>query len=78
MELPFLKPKKMASIILMSKKSADKPAEPISEEGESSAELMQASERLIKAVIDKDTKAVASALSEAFMSMEKAEESQDK
>lgn len=73
MELPFLKPKKVASVIIMSKKKADSPAEPVSEEGEETAELLKASEDILKAIVNKDAKALAQAFNNAYMALEKEE-----
>lgn len=62
--LPFLQPKKLASIIIA--KHTEKGAEPMHEEGEPAPHLMSAAEELIRAVHDKDAAAVAKALSTAM------------
>lgn len=55
--LPFLKPKQMASTIIMNNDKTE------NKESEQPSELMAISEQLIKAIHDKDASAVASALS---------------
>lgn len=62
--LPFLQPKKQASVI-MAKRVGDK-TEPMHEEGEHDPGLMSAAEDLISAVHSKDAKAVAGALKAAW------------
>jgi hypothetical protein len=59
--LPFLQPKKLASII-MAKHKPEGGVEPMHEEGEASPEVMAIAEDLISAVHAKDANAVASAL----------------
>lgn len=56
--LPFLKPDKMAGVIMM-KKKGDSPMEPVSEEGEPKPELLNMAEDLIRAIHAKDAKSVA-------------------
>lgn len=67
--LPFLKPKKISSVIIASRKK-DGTVMPEHEEGENDAGLMAAAEDLISAVHSKDSSAVASALKAAFEIME--------
>lgn len=67
--LPFLQPKKMASVIIASRKPSGE-ITPEHEEGEHEPGLMSAAEDLISAVHAKDASAVASALSAAFEMME--------
>ncbi len=64
--LPFLKPKKLASII-MTKTKSDGSTEPLHEEGEHSPELMKAAEDAIGGFHAKDAKAVV----DAFTKMHK-------
>lgn len=71
--LPFLKQRKIASVI-MAKRKPDGAIEPISEEGEETPELMSAAEDLIRALHSKDAGAVAAALKAAFQMMDSAEE----
>lgn len=61
--LPFLMPKKQASVI-MAKRVGEK-TEAVSEDGEHEPGLMSAAEDLISAVHSKDAKAVADALKAA-------------
>ena len=62
--LPFLEPKKMASVLMT--KHTDKGNEPLNMEGEHPPELMQAAQDLIKAVESKDASAVCDALCKAM------------
>lgn len=62
--LPFLQPKKQASVII-AKRVGDKTV-PIKEEGESEPGLVAAAEDLISAINMKDAAAVAKALRAAF------------
>lgn len=71
--LPFLQPKKMASVIVSSRKS-DGSKGPEKEEGEHDPGFMSASEDLISAIHAKDAKGVADALKAAY---EMRTESQD-
>lgn len=59
--LPFLKPKKMASVIMASRKP-DGSAAPDKKEDEKAPESISAAESLISAVHSKDAEAVAKAL----------------
>lgn len=59
--LPFLQPKKLASVIALKHKK-DGSNEPSHEEGEHTPELMSASEELINAVHSKDANRVAAAV----------------
>lgn len=63
--LPFLKPKKMSSVIIAKIKPEGK-IEPSHEEGEEMPELIGAAESLISAVHSKDANAVAECLKAAF------------
>ncbi len=63
--LPFLKPKRMAGIIV-AKAKPEGGMEPMNEEGESAPDLMNIAQDLISAVHAKDADAVAMALHEAF------------
>lgn len=63
--LPFLKPKKITSIII-AKHKPEGGIEPMHEEDEEMPELVGAAESLISAVHSKDAKAVAEALKAAF------------
>lgn len=67
--LPFLKPKKMASVIIATRKPNGS-VMPEHEEGESEPGLMSAAEDLISAIHSKDASAAASALQAAFEMME--------
>lgn len=63
--LPFLKPEKMASVIVARRKK-DGSVLPEHAEGQHPPELMSAAEDLIRAVQEKSASAVASALKNAF------------
>ena len=65
MSLPFLKPEKMASIIVANRKK-DGSIQTSHEQGEQKPELMSAAEDLIRAVHAKEASKVASALKAAF------------
>jgi hypothetical protein len=67
--LPFLKPQKVASVILAARKP-DGSIEIKGEEGEHEPGLIEAAHELINAVHGKDSNAVASALKAAFEIME--------
>lgn len=71
--LPFLQPKKIASIVMMSRKKKDGSIEPVNEENEHKPELIQACENILKAINNKDSKELASALISAYSTMENAE-----
>jgi hypothetical protein len=63
--LPFLKPKKQASVVVV-KHHAEGGLEPLHEEGEMHPALIGAAEALISAVHAKDAHEVAEALQAAF------------
>lgn len=67
--LPFLKAKKLGSI-LMARHKPDGGMEPMNEEGEHKPELMSAAEALISAIHAKDATAVAQALKDADATMD--------
>lgn len=60
--LPFLKPKKLASVI-MAKTQKDGSVEPMNEEGEQAPEMMRHAEMLMQAMQAKDAGKVAEAMS---------------
>lgn len=64
--LPFLKPKKLASVIIAKRTKADAPTETVREEGEALSGLVSAAEAIISAVNAKDASALASALESAM------------
>lgn len=66
--LPFLKPKKLASIIIAKRAKPDGATTPVKEEGEHAPELMSAAEGIISAINNKDAGALASALGAAMKS----------
>lgn len=66
MPLPFLNPRKIASVIVARQKE-DGAVEPLHEEGEMEPGLMDAAERMIGALGMKDAKALAQAFQDAFM-----------
>lgn len=59
--LPFLQPKKLASVII-AKRNEDGTSKPDEHEGEHTPELIKACEDLISAVHSKDATSVASAI----------------
>jgi hypothetical protein len=63
--LPFLQPKKQASVIIAARKK-DESTETIGEEGEHPPGLMAAAEDVLSAVANKDATALAGALKAAF------------
>lgn len=65
MALPFLKPRKLASVII-AKVKPEGNVEPMHEEGDEQPELMGVAESLISAVHAKDAAAVAEALRAAI------------
>ncbi len=69
MSLPFLRAKKLATVIIANKKPSGE-LEPKGEEGEHDPILIGAAEDLISAVHAKDSVAVADALKAAFEMME--------
>jgi hypothetical protein len=69
--LPYLQPKKMASVII-ARRHADGSHKSSHEEGQHAPELMSCAETLIKAVHAKDAHAVAQALEDAFKHLEQA------
>lgn len=73
-ELPFLKHRKLATII-MAKRKPEGSMEMMGEEGEEHPQLMYAAEDLISAVHAKDAKAVAEALRAAFDMLDSEDES---
>jgi hypothetical protein len=68
--LPFLQPKKLSSTIIANRKNAATPIESSKPEGEHSPQLMAAAEALISAVHAKDATKVATALLDAFATID--------
>ncbi len=73
MSLPFLNPRKVASVIIAARRPNGS-IEPMHEEGGHEPGLMSAAEDLISAVQMKDASAVAGALKAAFDMMSSGEE----
>lgn len=74
--LPFLKPKKLASVIIAKTKS-EGGIEPVREEGEHSPETMQAAEDMIGGFHSKDAKAVVDAMTRMHKLFNNPHESED-
>lgn len=70
--LPFLQPKKLASVIIANRKS-DGTAKPDEHEGEHNPKLIECAEKLISAVHSKSAEGVADAITKAFEHLESGE-----
>lgn len=74
--LPFLKPDKMASVVMAARKP-DGSLEPKGEEGEMDHGKLSAAEDLIRAIHAKDAKAVAEAMQASYDMCESKEDGSD-